>query len=252
MIKSSQIVVAIVWIFFMLVIYTLFSFSQKGVKSHLSKKQIQNHAPVVKILFPKSNSSYPSNSAVPYEIRVSDKEDGESKYQEINPKEVFLEIKYANDTAKALELIEKNEQKSLTGLSVIKSSNCMNCHAFKSKLIGPSFYDIIQRYKPAAQTEDTLVNHILKGSKGRWGNVQMPSNDKLNSLDAIKAVKWLFANAGDSTVNYLAGTQGSFMLKAGSTSFKYVILVATYTDHGTKGQPAQKLKGEDVVIIDLQ
>ncbi len=60
----------------------------------MSKKQIENHAPIVKILSPKNNSSYSSNSAIPYEISVSDKEDGESKYQEINPKEVFLEIKY--------------------------------------------------------------------------------------------------------------------------------------------------------------
>ncbi len=87
----------------------------------------------------------------------------------------------SNDTqAKHCELTKKNNQKDSPGLSVIKISNCMNCHAFKSKLIGPSFYEITQRYKPVRKTEDTLVNHILNGSKGRWGNVQMPSNNKLN------------------------------------------------------------------------
>ncbi|MDE3182287.1 MAG: hypothetical protein KGM16_02605 [Bacteroidota bacterium] len=220
-------------------------------KNHFNfyKKQSQNHAPVVKILSPKNNTAFRWNSEVPYEISVSDREDGESKYQEINPKEVFLEIKYVNDTAKTLALIKKNNATDPAGLSILKTSNCMNCHAFKSKLIGPSFYEIIHRYKPFAKTEDTLVTHILNGSKGRWGNVQMPSNTKLNVSEAKKVISWLFKNAADSTVNYLAGTEGSFRLNSPADSLKNVILIASYTDHGVKDQPHQNMKGEDLIIL---
>jgi len=246
MTKASGVLITGTSIFFILFSFTLFSFSHLKPSHYFSKNQTENHAPVVKILSPKNNSSYSSNSQIPYEIRVSDKEDGDSKYEEINPKEVFLEIKYTNDTTKALELIRKNEQTNADGLSIIKASNCMNCHAFKTKLIGPSFYDITHRYTLVSKTEDTLVNHILNGSKGRWGNVQMPSNNKLNDDEARKAINWLFKNAGDSTVNYLAGTEGSFRL---NTSVKNVILIASYTDHGTKDNPNQTLKGEDRVII---
>ncbi len=220
-------------------------------KNHFNfyKKQSQNHAPVVKILSPKNNSVYRWNSQVSYEISVSDKEDGESKYQEINPKEVFLEIKYVNDTSKALDLIKKNDQKDPPGLAAIKTSNCMNCHAFKSKLIGPSFYEITRRYEQVANSVDTLTDHILNGSKGRWGNVQMPSNDKLNASEAKEVIEWIFKNTRDSTVNYLAGTEGSFRLNASANSLKNIILIASYTDHGIKDQPHQNMKGGDLIII---
>jgi cytochrome c len=249
MTKASDILVMGLSIFYILFSFTLFSFSHLKPSHYFSKNQTENHAPVVKIISPKNNSIYSVNSQVPYEIRVSDKEDGDSKYQEINTKEVFLEIKYTNDTAKALEMIQKNEQKNADGLSIIKASNCMNCHAFKTKLIGPSFYDITHRYKLLSNTQDTLINHILNGSKGRWGNVQMPSNNKLNADEARNVIHWLFKNAGDSTVTYLAGTEGALRL---TPSFKNVILIASYTDHGTKENRGQNLRGEDRIIIQIR
>ena len=125
----------------------------------------------------------------------------------------------------------------------------MNCHAFKTKLIGPSFYDITRHYQFVSNAKDTLTKHILNGSKGRWGNVQMPSNNKLNVEEAKKVIDWLFKNAGDSTVNYLAGTEGSFRIDPVGISLQNVILIASYTDHGTKENPDQKIIGEDFVII---
>ena len=135
---------------------------------------------------------------------------------------------------------------------MIKSSNCLNCHSFKSKLIGPSFFDITQRYHQLAKVEDTLVNHVLNGSKGRWGNVQMPSNNKLNKNDAKEVLEWIFKNADKPGVNYLVGTEGSFRLTPPGASAKNIILVASYTDHGTKDNPALRLKGQDVVVIQIQ
>jgi len=251
MTKASGILNSIWLIILILFSFALISFSHKNSFCSFLKKQIENHSPVVKIISPKNNNSYALNSQVPYQISVSDKEDGESKYGEINPKEVFLEIKYVKDTAKALELISKNQQKDVAGLSIIKTSNCMNCHAFKTKLIGPSFYDITRRYPFVSKTEDSLINHILNGSKGRWGNVQMPSNNKLNAEEAKKVVGWLFKNAGDSTVNYLAGTEGSFRINPVNTSLKNIILIASYTDHGTKEDPVQTITGEDRVVIQI-
>ncbi len=222
--------------------------NQKGI-FYFQKKQGENHPPVVKIISPKNNSIYSWNSRVSYEISVSDKEDGESKYQEINPKEIFLEIRYVKDTSKAIKQLKENNKKDPSALAAIKLSNCMNCHAFKSKLIGPSFEQISKRYSHLSKNEDTLSDHILDGSKGRWGSAQMPSNVNLNKNQAKDIIEWIFKNAADSNVNYIAGNEGSFKLTALSHSLKYALLIASYTDHGTKDPADQKLKGEDVIII---
>ena len=229
--------------------FNLHFHSKRKEPFHFSKKQEGNHPPLVKIISPKNNSTYNWNSRVPYEISISDKEDGESKYQEINPKEIFLEIRYVEDTSEVLSQLKGNNQKKEAGLTAIKTSNCMNCHAFKSKLIGPSFEQICRKYPHMPKNEDTLSNHILNGSTGRWGTAQMPSNKDLNKSQAKEIIEWIFKNAADPNVNYIAGNEGSFILTPPSNSSKYALLVASYIDHGTKEQPGQKLTGEYKIVI---
>ena len=237
-------------LFIVFILFSNLNFHSKQKEPlYFSKKQEGNHPPVVKINSPKNNSIYNWKSRVPYEISVSDKEDGESKYEEINPKEIFLEIKYVEDTSEALPQLRENNQKFTAGLTMIKSSNCMNCHAFKSKLIGPSFEQICKKYPHLPGNEDTLSNHILNGSTGRWGTAQMPSNKDLNKSQAKAIIEWILKNAADPTINYIAGNEGSFILSPPSNSSKYTLLIASYTDHGTKEHPDQKLKGEDIVVI---
>src|SRR5437762_14058248 len=63
--------------------------------------QAENHAPVVKIMQPKIDAAFTWNSLVPYSIEVSDAEDGESKYQEIQTSEVLVKLKYFENPSKA-------------------------------------------------------------------------------------------------------------------------------------------------------
>src|SRR6478609_10433834 len=79
--------------------------------------QQQNHAPLVKILSPLNNNSYSAGAQVHYKINVSDKEDGESKYDEIDAKQVLLELKYFTDSSK---LATPNESEA-PGLTAIKT-----------------------------------------------------------------------------------------------------------------------------------
>ncbi len=61
----------------------------EGRKSTAASGQWQNNPPIVKITEPKSNSVFPLNSLVRYSISVSDREDGESRFDEIPPIKYF-------------------------------------------------------------------------------------------------------------------------------------------------------------------
>ena len=54
----------------------------------------ENKPPVVKIIAPTANSTFTWNSMIPYTIHVSDDEDGDSEYDEINPTEVLMVVEY--------------------------------------------------------------------------------------------------------------------------------------------------------------
>jgi cytochrome c len=206
------------------------------------KNQQENQPPVVKIVSPQNNASIDKDVPVTYKISISDKEDGESKFDEINVKEVLLEVRHV--TGKS----NKKVQNDQSGLAVIMTSNCINCHGFNSKSIGPSFYEINKRYPLTKSNMDTLVKRIREGSSGIWaGKEKMPSHPELTVAEIKSTVQWIFKNSADPNVSYYIGLEGFFRINAGSKGS--YILTASYTDHGLKDVPGKRLTGMDVVTI---
>jgi cytochrome c len=211
----------------------------------------ENHPPAVKIINPKNNSTFDWGAQVNYEISVADKEDGDTKYDELNAKEVLLEVRYIPNKAKVQSFISKGIQNDPQGLAVLRTSNCFNCHNFSSKAIGPSFNEIAVKYTTTASNVDLLVKHIREGSSGIWGKETMPTHPELSAEEAKKTVQWIFKYAKDTAVSYYVGTTGTFRTKQPAASGKkgVYILTASYMDHGLKNTMVKHLKGQDVVVL---
>jgi len=206
----------------------------------------QNHRPVVKITSPANNSAVAPGAQIHYSVTVSDKEDGDSKFDEINPKEVLLKVEYFSDESKLSAKLDKSAQNDPPGLAAMRISNCFNCHSFDTKVIGPSFDDINKRYKPTSVNAAQLEKSIRDGSSGVWGNVKMPTHPELSNEQISNMVQWIMQNASAADVNYYIGTQGSFSVPAKSGAF---LLTASYTDHGTPTDSTHHLKGQDAIVI---
>lgn len=182
-----------------------------------------NHPPAVKIAAPLSVNA---GAAFSYSISVTDKEDGDTKYDEINPNEILLQV----------QIPVKEKKNDVTALHSMMSSNCMNCHTFRSKLIGPSYADISNKY--SSSDIPTLVKHVQEGSKGVWGDVVMPTHPELTGDEITKMVEWIIKSKEDKSVEYYLGKEGSVLLpKKGS-----FLLTASYLDH-------DKSLGEDRLLI---
>ena len=207
--------------------------------------QQENHPPVVKIVSPQNNSLFDKDGSVTYKISVSDKEDGESKFDEINPKEVLLEVRYLKNV-KAVPANPPNN-----GVNIIMTSNCITCHGFNTKAMGPSFADINKRYPTTKANTDSLIKRIQFGSTGIWGKEKMPPHPELPVNDIKNIVQWITNNATDPNTNYYAGTDGYFRFKPDAQKGTYQ-LTASYTDHGLKDAPGKKLRGADVIIIRIK
>jgi cytochrome c len=217
----------------------------------------ENNPPVVKILAPKNESSAELNSQVRYSISVSDKEDGDSKYQEINPLEVLLQVRYMQDASRITKDAGSSGKSSdnagnavAPGLQSMLQSNCLNCHAFNAPLLGPSFFDINGKYQADAASKDILVKHVLEGSTGIWGKGVMPSHPELTKEVAAKMVQWILEKAGDKNVSYYSGTEGAIRLTAPSASSKGAfMLTASYKDHSTADDLKNGLTGAATIVI---
>lgn len=240
-----------IFILIMMCLVQTFHFSNQ---TNIKEIKAPNHRPVVKILTPKSGTVRQWGSEIRYQIRVSDQEDGDSRYQEISPNEVNLKILYEPDPSKIKADTSNSDHPDPAGLAVIRNSNCGNCHSMKSKVIGPSYSEVSHKYPDSSLNIKKIAEHIIDGSTGIWGSLTMPSHPGLTQEQAEKAVSWILKNGSNPDLNYRTGLEGVIHFKrpVNATSGGVYILTATYTDHGTKSDPTRRLKGSDVVIIHLK
>jgi cytochrome c len=213
-----------------------------------------NHPPIISIHQPANHSVYTWGSQIQYSVEVSDSEDGDSKYQEIQSAEVLVRLKYAGNSVRASAYLKQKKFSDTVGLMNMMVSNCFSCHGFKTKLAGPSFQDICKKYPNNPSTREQLENHILTGSTGIWGKEVMPTHPELNAASAQKMVQWILMYANEPGLNYFVGLQGVLPLnKPKANTLSGVFLVtAFYTDHGTADFPDRRITGSGQSVLQMK
>jgi cytochrome c len=216
--------------------------------------QSPNHAPVVKITLPANHSFFTWGSQIQYSVEVSDKEDGESKYQEIQPAEVLVRLKYAGNSTQASAYMNQKKITDTIGLMYMMVSNCFSCHGFKTKLAGPSFQDISKKYPDDPSTHEQLENHIITGSTGIWGKEVMPTHPDLNAGITQKMVQWILNYANDPGLTYFVGLQGTLPLNKPKINIQTGVFIVTafYTDHGSTDFPGKRITGVGQSVLKMK
>jgi cytochrome c len=74
-----------------------------------------------------------------------------------------------------------------------QKKNCMSCHKIDQKVIGPAFKDVAVKYAGQKDAADKLVQKVLKGGVGAWGQIPMPSNPNVSESDARLLVAWVLS-----------------------------------------------------------
>jgi cytochrome c551/c552 len=84
-----------------------------------------------------------------------------------------------------------------TGISEVRallnSSDCYTCHAEYKVLTAPSFSEIAARYKSDTGALQKLINKVLTGSIGTWGDRPMPAHPELLREDVQKMIQYILS-----------------------------------------------------------
>lgn len=206
--------------------------------------------PLVKITAPSNNSTHEWNSLVSYSIVVS-YQGRSTVYQEIPAKRVLLQATYVPDLAALAGRAAAATAPAPVGLLDVVDSNCLGCHDFKAKAMGPSFAAIAERYPDSPATIGVLSQHIRVGSSGVWGQGSMPSHEELTDGQLHDIVLWILKDAADPTVSYYVGTQGTIRMQASGAPGTHggMVLTARYTSPAPADHPEQAAYGKDTVIL---
>ncbi len=72
-------------------------------------------------------------------------------------------------------------------------AGCLGCHAVATKLVGPAYQEVAQRYKGDPAALAMLTQRIRQGGAGKWGDTAMPAQPALSAVDAGKLAKWILS-----------------------------------------------------------
>jgi cytochrome c len=81
------------------------------------------------------------------------------------------------------------------GLEIAKAQGCLACHAVDSKLVGPAYREVAEKYKGQADAPATVAQHIREGGSGRWSDVPMPPQKQLTEAQAKTLAQWILGGA---------------------------------------------------------
>lgn len=79
--------------------------------------------------------------------------------------------------------------------ALAKKSSCTACHAMSTKVMGPSFRDIAEKYAGKPDAVDALSQSIRQGGAGRWGSLPMPPQAQLSPTSVTVLASWLATGA---------------------------------------------------------
>ena len=89
------------------------------------------------------------------------------------------------------EPVVSSNMSSDPGFKLIEGADCLACHKIDAKVIGPSYQDVAAKYTEADMEQ--LVQKIIDGGKGNWGDIPMTPHQGLSKDDAKQMVKYILS-----------------------------------------------------------
>lgn len=219
----------------------------KGLKdSQILTVQAGNEPPQVSLELTGGNKTFFfPGKPIQYQVNVSDQEDGSLEKNTIAASKVKITAAYQDAEDKQAADTGGHQEAPVTftaGKLLIEKSDCKACHFTDKKSIGPAFVDVAAKYKADGNAVASLSDKIIKGGAGVWGETAMSAHPSIGLPEAGQMVKYILSLADEKQAAQMLQPAGEVVAKipdggdAGKGIYKFM---ASYTDKGANGMPAQ-------------
>ena len=242
---------------------TRFTFSQPGVYT-VTLKCVDSHGasdtsslpiivgnsrPAIEFLTPQDGDFYDPEMPITYRTSVTDFEDGTSNIdlaeaQDLDFIDSAASSRISVEAMQAISPEDPNNSTVSPGLSLIRKSDCLNCHAMNRPRVGPSFVQIANKYRDDPHQMEQSVKRVINGSTGVWGKVGMLPHSQHTVAEVRRMVEFVYSASEDSTNPTATGFRNE--LEVSELAGK-IQLEATYTDLGRDNLP--KLSGSSLITL---
>ena len=204
-----------------------------------------NETPMVSIQVAGGNKSFfLPGLPIDYKIMVDDKSDP----SQIDSANFFVSVDYVAGFDKASESMGHQQgQASIEGKNLVLSLDCKSCHKESEKSNGPAYMLVSEKYQDRKDAVSYLVDKVMKGGSGVWGEVAMPAHPSLSSADAQQMVGWILSLANKTPPKKTLSPSGKIIPPGDLKPDQVLVLSASYTDKG--GNNIKALTGRSTVSI---
>jgi cytochrome c len=189
-----------------------------------------NAEPNVDISLHGNRSFYFPGKPVGYEVKVTDEGD------KVDMKNLFISTDFLQGNEDLAAEGHQHVPDAVLGKSLMMSADCKGCHKIEEKSIGPSFVTVATRYQDSGKASSYLIEKILKGGSGRWGENAMPAHPTMKPADVKQITTFILSLASKAKSKSLppAGTINPVppVAQKQNTMFSFT---ASYTDQGGNG-----------------
>jgi cytochrome c len=157
-----------------------------------------NEPPQVSIDYKGNKTFYFGQKELAYQVNVSDKEDGSTAEGKIRDEEVAITFDYVPTGFDPIEIASKQSGAETMavlniGKNLIESSDCRSCHQIDKTSIGPSYEAIADRYPKTDANIQLLMDKVINGGSGVWGDHGMSAHPELSVADAKRMVDYILS-----------------------------------------------------------
>ncbi|HZH95140.1 MAG TPA: c-type cytochrome, partial [Flavisolibacter sp.] len=197
-----------------------------------------NEQPEVEIAMEGNKSFYFPGKPLNYSVKIGD---GGAKIDTAN---VFVTTAYIEGGEDLALQGHQVVPETIMGRNLTASMDCKSCHKVAEKSIGPPYMQVSQRYRKDPKASSFLIEKIIKGGAGNWGDVAMPAHPTLKEGDAKMMITWILSLGAEGSKSLPLA--GKIIPQQGSGA-KAITLTASYTDVGGAG--LRPLTGSKVVYL---
>lgn len=201
-----------------------------GSKSNVVSVYAGNEAPTVNIALLGNKTFYFPGKPVEYSVQIQDKDDTAKDLSNLIVSADYMEGSDRAASSPGHQVLTE----AMIGKNTMLALDCKACHKIDEKSIGPSYTDVSKKYQKDPNAVPYLVEKIIKGGSGVWGEAAMSAHPNLKESDARQIVVWIQSLAADNKAVKSLPATGSVdpTLKQPVKDRGMLYLSATYTDKG--------------------
>lgn len=193
---------------------------------------VGNTPPVVEFLTPRDGDFFTPGEPIQYQLLIQDFEDGTSDFEAADELDLkAIELSAPSRTFVQAEPVAAtgNAVSEPLGLSLMRQSDCFNCHAMSRPLVGPALVEIANKYRDKPHQAEESAKRVINGSTGVWGKVAMLPHAQHSPGQVQQMVEYVFSLQADTRDVSVIGLRNTIPPPAEAQTVR---LQASYTDLG--------------------